>query len=170
MNTSDAALLEKLIRECDLGWMIDSYVPQNEAIPFWLESLARVKSEFVRRFGAASPEPSPEALTKEYTRNPLRIAAFLQALSGLGSPQMLVMVWRITIQGLEIESLQMDYLVQTSFSLRVQLRSPASPELETYQSNDIADAKLIRHLGTLKSHDKPIFSGFYPLRLETRQG
>jgi hypothetical protein len=165
MSTSEAASLEKLIRECDLDWMIDWYAPQTEAIDFWLRFLAEVNLEFRRRFGDSAPQLCVGALATEYGRNPLKIAAFLQAMSGMGSPQLLVMVWRITIQGLEIESVQMDYYARTSFSLRVKLRSPALPDPEIYESDDIADAKLIRHFGTLKSQGRPLFSGFYPLRL-----
>jgi hypothetical protein len=166
MNSAGAATFEKLLRECDLGWMIDWHVPKDEAVDFWLRILSDVQEASRQRFGDAAPDLSPDALASEYARNPLKVAAFLQALSGRGSPQMLVMVWRIAIQGLEVESVEMRYQWQTEFNLCVELRSLSGTDPETYVSYDISDAKLIRHFGTFKSNGKPVFSGFYPLRLE----
>ncbi len=168
MSTSEAASLEKLIRKCGLDWMIDWYVTPNKAIDFWLGFLAEVNSEIRQRFGNDAPNLSPEVLANEYARNPLKITAFLQALSGRGSPQMLVMAWRITIQGFEVESIKMDYLSGDRFSLRVQLRSPSSATAEIYESDNVSDAKLIRHFGTFQSDGTPRIRGFYPLRLETK--
>jgi len=168
MNPDSSASLETVLRDCNLGWMIDWYNPREKAISFWLDTLANVTTEFHRRFGDSAPDLNEVTLSKEVARNPLKVAAFLQALSGRGSPQMLVMVWRITIQGLEVESVQMDYHYRTRFSLRVQLRSPSPTASEVYESDDISDAKLLRHFGTFKSGGQPVFVGFYPLTLETK--
>jgi hypothetical protein len=77
---------------------------------------------------------------------------------------MLIMVWRI-LQGMRIQEVDMAYREQKSFRLRVVLNSPYEDASEVYESSDIGDAKLLRHLGTLEVDGKPVFDGFYPLRV-----
>jgi hypothetical protein len=144
--------------------MIDLFPPPDEAVDYWLNILATVGHEYQRRFGDPSINFSEEMLAAEFEQSPHKVAAFLQAISGTKSPQMLVMAWRI-LQGMEIESIELGYQKNLSFSLIMKIKSPySSPEV--YESEDIDDAKLIRHLGIMKIGGKPVFDSLYPLRLE----
>ena len=165
MSTQTSQSLESILRQCNLGWMIDSFSPPDQALEYWMNALAAVGREYQMRFGDSSIKFSEEMLVAEFEQSPHKVAAFLQALSGTRSPQMLVMAWRI-LQGMEIESVELGYQKNISFSLIMKLKAPYNSEPELYESKDIDDAKLMRHLGIIKIAGKPVFDNFYPLRLE----
>ncbi len=160
---SDApAILEQLLRDNDLGWMIDMYAPRERAVPFLLQQLDRLTLESRARFGYTESF-SPEMLTAESGRNPHKVRAFLQALGVSGNPDMLLMVWRI-LQGMSIREVAMNYHELQAFSLSVTLARPGADELETYSTHDINDAALVRNFGITTVDRRPLFDGFFPLR------
>lgn len=166
MSPQAATVLEQLLRGNNLGWMIDQFAPKDRAIPFLLEQLAHVAVEYRNRIPAYSGISfSPETLAAEAERNPHKIQAFFQALAITRSPEMLVMVWRI-LQGLSIRKMEMNYQEQVKFSLVVVLARPGGEqdELESYRSQDINDAGLVRHFGIATVDGKPLFDGFFALR------
>jgi hypothetical protein len=167
MSQSSAEILETLLRENGLGWMIDMYAPPDQAIPTYASLLDRVAVEYRSRCGVAVSF-APQTLQAEAERNPHKVQAFLQLLRPDRSPAMLVMVWRV-LQGLSISEVVMNYRERESFRLGFTLTCPAESgkdQLETYESTDISDAALVRHLGAAKVGGKPLFDGFYALRLQ----
>ena len=144
--------------------MIDLYSPRDQALPNLLEQLTRLNTEFRARFGY-DESFTPEQLSAEAERNPHQIKAFLQALAATGKTDMLLMVWRI-LQGLSIRKVALNYVEQESFELVVVLARPGEEqdELEEYRSDDINDAKLLRHFGITTVGKQPLFDGFFPLR------
>lgn len=164
MSVDSTTGLEQLLRACGLAWMIDSHAPPEEAIPYLLRLLDAASHESRKRFGSDGPRFSEEVLAAEYERNPHKVQAFLQRLASVKSPQILVMIWRI-LQGMQIESINLQYRREESFCLRVVLSSPYEAKTENYESEDISDAAVLRHLGISKVNDQPVFDGFYPLRL-----
>ncbi len=164
MSQQSAAVLERLLRGNDLGWIIDLYTPNDRQIPFLLERLDRVAAEYRRRI-QVDVSFTPEALTAEAERNPHKVRAFLQALRATQSPEMLVMVWRI-LQGLSIRHVEMKYQELETFSLFVVLARPdvQQDELEEYRSRDIFDARLLREFGIGTVTERPLFAGYSPPR------
>ena len=77
---------------------------------------------------------------------------------------MLLMAWRI-IQGMEVKEVRIDYRRQQTFDVTVILESPYGEEDAPYTSTDISDFTLFRHIGVLDVGGRPVFDGFYPLRL-----
>jgi len=77
---------------------------------------------------------------------------------------MLLMVWRI-LEGMEIGAVELSYAFQANFHLRIVLRNPFDGKEEVYDSDRIDDAALLRHFGITAINGKPVFDGFYPLRL-----
>jgi hypothetical protein len=165
MISKSPAVLEQLLRDNDLGWMIDMYSPPERAIPSLLEQLTHLTEEFGKRFGY-DVSFAPEQLEAEAQRNPHKIRAFLQALAATGKVDMLLMVWRI-LQGLTIRRVVLKYAEQASFQLVVALARPGEEgnEPEEYSSDDINDAKLLRHFGITTIDRRPLFDGFFPLRI-----
>ncbi len=164
MTPESPVILERLLRDNDLGWMIDMYAPRERAIPFLLQQLDVLTAEFRSRF-RDDVSFAPETLRAEAERNPHKIRAFLQALGTSASPEMLLMVWRI-LQGLTIHEMAMSYREQETFSLSVTLARPGEEQdgLETYRTNDINDAALLRHFGITTVDRRPLFDGFFPER------
>ena len=162
--TESPAILERLLRDNDLGWMIDMYAPRERAVPFLLKQLDKLTAEFRNRF-RYEQSFSPETLRAEAERNPHKIRAFLQALGVSGNPEMLLMVWRI-LEGLSIREVAMNYLELEAFSLSATLARPGeeADELETYSTRDINDAALLRNFGITTVDGRPLFDGFFPLR------
>jgi hypothetical protein len=171
MSQTSAQILETLLRKNGLGWMIDMYAPKDQAIPAYVALLDRVATEYRSLCGVAVSF-APEALQAEAERNPHKVQAFLQLLRPDRSPAMLVMVWRV-LQGLSIHDVEMTYRERDHFRLSFTLARPADSgqdQLETYESTDISDAALVRHLGVAKVGGKPLFDGFYALRLHDQAG
>lgn len=164
MTLESPAILECLLRDNELGWMIDMYAPRERAVPFLLDQLTKLTAEFQTRFGH-NVSFAPETLRAEAERNPHKIRAFLEALAVSGNPDMLLMVWRI-LQGLSIREVTMSFREQEAFSLTVTLarRGEKQDELEIYRTKDINDAALLRHFGITTMDSRPLFDGFYPLR------
>ena len=158
------AILERLLRDNDLGWMIDMYAPRERAVPFLLERLDRLTAEFRARF-RYEESFSPETLSAEAERNPHKIRAFLQSLGVSGNTDMLLMVWRI-LQGLSIREVVMNYRELEAFSLSVTLArsGDGQDELETYSTHDINDAAFLRNFGITTVDGRPLFDGFFPRR------
>ena len=77
---------------------------------------------------------------------------------------MLLMVWRI-IQGMEIKDIQLSYQRQQTFQVRVVLQSPYGEEDEPYHSSNIHDFALLRQIGIHEVSGRPVFDGFYALKL-----
>jgi hypothetical protein len=169
MTAESPAVLESLLRGNGLGWMIDMYARPGRAIPYLLELLGRVAAEYAQRIHVNVPF-TPEALAAEAENNPHKVRAFLQAMGTTHSPEMLVMVWRI-LQDLQIREVELRYREQQMFSLIVVLARPGGDngdELETYRSEDINDAALIRHFGITTVDRLPLFDGFFPNRKPSR--
>ena len=164
MTPDSPAVLERLLRDNGLGWMIEMFAPPDHAIPHLLEQLGRVAAEYRARI-QVDVSFAPEALAVEAERNPHKVRAFLQALGTSRSADMLVMVWRI-LQGLSIRKVAMDYREQEVFRLVVTLARPGEGQdvLEEYQSSDINDAALVRHFGITTVNGGPLFDGFFPTR------
>ena len=164
MTPESPAILERLLRDNDLGWMIDMYAPRERAVPFLLEQLARLTVEFRKRFHY-EVSFAPETLVTEADRNPHKIRAFLQAIGVSGNTDMLLMVWRL-LQGLGIRDVTMTYHEQEAFSLTVRLARPGEEpdEWDQYHTDDINDAALLRHFGITTVDNRPLFDGFNPYR------
>ena len=164
MTSESSAVLEQLLRGNDLGWMIDMYSPRERAIPYLMDQLARLTVEFRNKF-RYDVSFSPEQLRAEAERNPHVIRSFLQALAATGKMDMLLMVWRI-LQGLSISEVTLNYVEQASFRLVVVLAMPGEEGIqrEEYSSDDINDAKLLRHFGITTVNGRPLFDGFFPSR------
>jgi hypothetical protein len=165
MTQQDPDVLDRLLRANDLGWMIDMYGPRDQAIPFLIDQLHRVAERYQSRVGV-HVSFAPETLEHESAHNPHKVRAFLQALGCTRSPDMLVMVWRV-LQGLSIREVNMTYRERDTFDLRVVLARPgdAGDQLEDYSTQDINDASLFRHFGIATVSGRPLFDGFFPLRL-----
>jgi hypothetical protein len=162
MTSESSDVLERLLRDNDLGWMIDMYAPRERAIPFLLEQLANLTTAFQSRF-KYEVSFTPETLKAEAERNPHKIRAFLQALGVSRNPDILLMVWRI-LQGLSIREVAMNYREQEKFSLSVTLARPGEGQdaLETYDTHDIKDAALLSNFGIMTVNGQPLFDGFFP--------
>jgi hypothetical protein len=75
------------------------------------------------------------------------------------------MVWRI-LQGLSIREVAMNYRELEEFRLSVTLAPPGGKqdELETYCTDNIKDAALLRNFGITTVNSRPLFDGFFPRR------
>jgi hypothetical protein len=160
---------ENIIRASGQGWLIDWYAPKEQALPNLRKILATANARGRTRLGGNAPTLTPESLVAEYERNPHKVGAFLQVIGSVATPDILVMVWRI-LQGMNITELRINYLTEHTFEMAVRLSSAdAGGEDEVYQSQDIDDAVILRHLGVMKMNEMPIFDGFYPLNLGKKQ-
>jgi hypothetical protein len=164
VSTSSPSKLEEVIRQSGEGWLIDSFDPPENAVRQILQTLDAVQREARKRLGAAAPQISEAALLEEFGRNPRRVRGFLQALAGTRTPSMLLMAWRI-LQGMELKQVQLQYQRQESFQLRVVLESPYGELDPPYESTNIHDFALLRHIGILEIGGAPVFDGFYALRI-----
>ena len=157
---------ETMIRDAGEGWLIDWHAPREQAISHLREILGRADDAARERFGDDAPRLTPDALIEDYTRNPHKVRAFLQVIGSTASPLILVMVWRL-LQGIEIAAIRMEYDAPGPFHLYVRLASSyADGTREEYESNDIDDAVVLRHLGTIKMGNQATFEGFYALNLK----
>jgi hypothetical protein len=159
--------LENLIRDSGQGWLIDWYAPKDAALSNLRSVLEQATAAGKQRLGAIAPDLSPETLIAAYQRNPHKVTAFLQVIGSIRTPDFLVMVWRI-LQGMNVGRLSVEYRSEQRFKMQIELNSPneSGVEPERYESENIDDSVILRHLGTMKMDGKPVFDGFYPLNLQ----
>jgi hypothetical protein len=161
--------LEKLIHDAGEDWLMESREPPGKTLQFLRSLLGEASSLASKRWGPSAPRIDVDSMLREQERNPHKVQAFLQALGSTESPEMLVMVWRI-LEGRGVERIELQYELQNSFSLQITLQSDRGEPEETYKSNNIYDAALLRHFGIMTMDNLPIFDGFYPLESGERHG
>ena len=164
MSASTASALEQTIRQAGEGWLIDRFAPPEGAIDHLRQTLAAVDQRARELLNGDAPDFSEAAIVKEYAHHPQQVRAFFQALGGSRSPEMLLMVWRI-IQGMEIRRIDVGYQRQHEFRLEVKLESPYADTVETYTSNNVNDFTLLRHIGVHEIGGRPVFDGFYAIKV-----
>ncbi len=165
MTLPTTKTLEEAIRHAGEGWLIDWFAPPEQAIAFLRQRLDEVTRRAQERLGGNAPDVSEAALVDLYNKYPLKVKGFFQVLGGTRTPDMLLMAWRI-IQGMEIKNIQMDYHRQHHFQMRVILESSYGEEDELYESSVIQDFTAFRHIGIMEISGKPVFDGFYPLKVK----
>jgi hypothetical protein len=154
---------EAMIREAGEGWLLDWHAPPGAALAHLRELLRKADDTARARLGAGAPKLTPDALTQVYAQNPHKVRAFLQVAATASTPDILVMVWRV-LEGVEIAGIDMKYDAHGPFHLRVSLfPSSAVCRVEDYESTDIDDAVVLRHLGTFKLGNQGTFDGFYAM-------
>jgi hypothetical protein len=157
--------LEEAIRHAGEGWLIDWFEPRDQAMSHLRQSLENVARRAGERLGGNAPNLSEAALVDLYNKYPHKVKGFFQVLGGTRTPDILLMAWRI-IQGMEIKNIEMDYHRQDHFVIRVTLESPYGEGDELYESSAIQDFTVFRHIGTMEISGKPVFDGFYPLKVK----
>jgi hypothetical protein len=169
MSTTPVTTLEDAIRQSGEGWLIDSYAPPSDAITHLRRTLDAVNRRARERLSGNAPELSEAAIVAAFQQHPQQVRGFFQALGGTRTPDMLLMVWRV-IQGMEVKQIRLSYRRQDVFDVQVILESPYGEEDEPYHSTNIHDFALFRHIGILEISGRPVFDGFYPLRLRPASG
>ena len=161
---SNSESFERVIRDSGEGWLIDMFAPSHEAIPHLVNTVERASAYGRKRLQGNAPNISVDAIVTEHENNPLRARAVIQVLGATATPAMLVMAWRI-MQGMEVHEVDMSHRRLETFNLRVVLRAQYEDgELEVYESNEINDFKMLRHIGISSVNGKPMLDGFYALR------
>jgi hypothetical protein len=168
-STVSPATLEEAIRQSGEGWLLDSFPPREKEMERIRRTLDAVNNLAKKRLGGGSPDISETALIEEYRRNPQRVRGFFQVLGGTRTTEMLLMVWRI-MQGMEISDIQIGYRRQQEFKMTVVLESPYGVEDDPYTSENVNDFTLLRHIGVLEVSGRPVFDGFYALRVREAKG
>jgi hypothetical protein len=161
---------ERLIRDAGQGWLIDWHAPKHQALPHLRAMLANANDRAVARLGGRAPILTPESLIAAYQRNPHKVRAFLQVTASITTPDILVMVWRI-LQGMNVSKLTVEYQSEQRFKMSVELSplNDSDGEQESYESEKIEDAVILRHFGIMKRDGAPIFDGFFPLNLQDQK-
>ena len=157
--------LEKLFLENNMGWMLEKPFEREYVIDSFREKLREASQEALARFGPGAPQFTEESLVAEYQINPHKARAFLQGLIARMTAPMLVLSWRI-LQGMHVQEVEVSYRERATFKLRIVLNSPyGDGQEDIYESSDIWDASVLRHLGIAKVNGTPVFDGFIPLKL-----
>ena len=165
MSTTHSDRLEQLIRCAGEDWLIDWFAPPSDALPFLRNRLQAANERLQCLLPGAEFALDESTLEAEYQQSPHKARAFLQALGETQSADMLVMAWRL-LHGAEIADVTMNYQMQMQqpFHLTIHLHSPDGGPDEPYASDDIRDARVLRHFGITEVDGVRIFDGFYPLQ------
>ena len=153
--------LQALVRAADPSGFYDrllSAPPSYAAVGELLEAADAVATG---RFSDGSVRLRLDDLIRLHAQAPHQVLAFVQALTETGSPEMLVMVWRI-LRGMRIENVDLRYAATASFRMAVTLRPQRGTDEERYESDDVFDFNLLRHVSLSKVRGRPMLDGFFP--------
>ena len=164
MTASSALSLEEAIRQSGAGWLLGWFPTPEAALDHIRKTLQAVDEEARIRLEKNAPELNESVLLAEFSRNPQQVRGFLQALGRTTTPEMLLMAWRI-IQGMSVKNVEINYTRERSFEASVVLESPDGVPDPPYKTTRIHDFALFRHVGIIEISGRPVFDGFYPLRV-----
>ncbi len=162
MTSTQPASLEQLIRACGEGWIIDFFSPKDQAVESLRKALQDASAEAARR--QLPIQFTEKMLLATYAEHASQVGAFIQAMGATRNPSMLVMAWRI-MQGMTVSRVDVSYQYEKHFALRITLTDPYGNQEEVYESRNINDAALLRHFGIMTMDGKPVFDGFYALKV-----
>ena len=74
------------------------------------------------------------------------------------------MTWRL-LQDAQIRALDLTYRRCENFHMRIELPPGKDDVPDLYESGDITDLSLLRHVGITRVNGQPLLDGFYALRL-----
>jgi hypothetical protein len=163
VSKTTASNLEEALRQSGEGWVIDWFSPKDQALDYLRKTFEDINEAAKLRGLESTVKISEQGLVAEYNRNPPRIKAFFQALAGIRTAEMLLMVWRI-MQGMLIKKVNIDYTMDSHFFISVTLESPYGEEDAPYESTQINDGVLLRHFGIIEINSLPRYDGFYAIR------
>ena len=164
MSSTAIDPLEEAIRTAGEGRLLESFDTPAEALSHIRRGVASAHQKARERLGDNAPDLREDAILEEYRRHPSQVRGFFQILGGTRTPDMLVMAWRI-IQGMTVKEVRLAYRRKRDFQLSVILESPDGQEDPPYESDKITDFALFRHIGIMEVDGRPVFDGFYPLRV-----
>lgn len=153
-------LVIDVLRDAKLNWWIDSAGGEDRIFAHISDLMMRFSSEYLSRYKLPI---QPLTIFELYYKMRPQVRAFLQAVATTQNAKMLVMVWRI-INGSGIKHMELCYDDRATFRFKVILESPVgAPDL--FETIDIDDGALLRHLGIMKAAGKPVYHGFFALHL-----
>lgn len=165
MSVNSTSTLEQLLHECDLGWMLHRFASDpSESLAAIRDILGRTNEAARRRLGEEAPQLDDTLLAAIHEKNPHKVEAFLQALASTQNPEMLVMTWRL-LHDAQIDALALTYRASETFHMRIELPPGKDDTPDIYESGNITDLSLLRHIGITKVNGQPLLDGFYALRL-----
>lgn len=164
MTPAHLERLGVMIAGAGQDWMLDVWGDAGAAAQALGRVLDATFAEYAGRYPVGTGEPvfDLDALAERQQHNPEQVNAFFQSLGVMSNPAMLAMVWRI-IQGDVIKRVSLDYAYEDSFRLGISLEATLTGRHEQFESVDIYDAIVLRHVSIIKDGEKPIFEGFASL-------
>ena len=162
--------LAGLIRAAGYGWALDRLGSPDRANAWLLRHLAAADACALQRFPDRSVRLTVDALVGLYDRSPHGFRAFMERLFFAGSPQMLVMGWRV-LSGAEVRRVSLAFETLQTFRLEVSLRLDRHVGDEVYESDDVEDVAFLRHFATaVRNGHMPQLLGFFPTWPEPQTG
>jgi hypothetical protein len=159
---SNSRSLGEVIRALGLGWRLDLYRNAEDWIPHLERRLQEADRAAAARFIDGSVRITLDSLADFAGHFPDRATTFASQLFFQGSPEMLVMGWRV-LHEVEVGAVHLDLEQASRFRLEVSLWPDRTGAVEKYISDEVYDMHLIGQFGVSKLNGKfPLLVGFYP--------
>ena len=151
MSTEREETLSKLLEENGLTWALAGDAGAAGRILGVLEATA---SEYRTHFG------SDVDLLAAARAKPDEMRAFLQTLTAGVSPAFLALVARILLRGAKVVCVRFEFEARKTLSLHVEIADPDGRRY-AFDSTDLWDVQILRHLGLMKAGGVPFIDGYY---------
>ena len=158
----DEQQIEALMRITGCELALDAFSPREKAPAHYLARLNAACTVLTQRFGVSPDAPTIQVLCEMEAKRPFKLCAFMQAIATSRNPVMIAMAWRV-IGGSQIQSVQMNFDDRQSFLLKVTAKR-GSDAVETYESQEVNDKRLVQHIVLTPGADAPTSLGFFGLR------
>lgn len=120
----------------------------------WCAGLDEFVAHYQQRFGDVV---DPFAW---WGANPAKARAFFEPDTLSLSSEMKAAVWRMLL-GFDIRKVELVYQLSAASVLRVELSAPGSDHAEVFESHTPEDAKLLRHLGSIRVNGQFQLQGYH---------
>lgn len=124
----------------------------------YLQEMRAVEAEHERRLS----EPMSPPLLDQLVEQGEALTPLIQAFASPLSAPIRLMIYCI-LRGAEIRRVHYDYEHKRRSHLAIEIELP-NGQTQSFESDDLWDAEVLRHFGMAKRAERPILDGYYAFR------
>lgn len=156
MQAEQTRALRQLFDSAGVGWALEGDV-EAEAHRH-LRELEAVEAEYQRRLST----PLSPRLLDQLVADSEALAPLIQAFASPISAPIRVMIYCI-LKGADVRRVRYDYEHERRSHLVIDIELPTGQAL-SFESEELWDAEVLRHLGMTKRGGRPVLEGYYAFR------
>jgi hypothetical protein len=149
-----SATLESLLHAAGVGWLLQE--AKDTRLTQILNEMDELSTYLRDRQLSQTPDLLQEAATE-----PTELRPLVQLFASPTSTTIRAMAYCV-LRGADIQSVSFEYRLEQVAKLRIELSHPhARGSTIEFESDNLWDAEVLRHVGMMKRGGRPVLHGYY---------